>query len=214
MADEPATAAPVIRSPFGPICLWLLIQMTALAISTTRVPFYAAKSFPEPAEILAAGVMLTFQIGAAAMLFPYLLRDWRATGLVVIASWPFMILAQILTSEPGFRTYLTAAPFVAVWLVGLALWRSILRSPRWLAAAATVATLITFGGPLLYYFRSEYRTGMTTYLPGSWGPLCGALTVSARDPVHRGAWFFAALHLAVAVMAYGIAKLVAWRAAR
>ena len=118
------------RSPLLPVGLWLLIQLSTLGVSAARIPFYAVKRFPQPAELIALPLMLVMQIGMSALLFPYLLRDARAAGLVIVSSWPFTILAALLTGLPNKRMMLELLAFNTIWLLGLTLWRGALRSTR------------------------------------------------------------------------------------
>ena len=101
---ESPSPRPTARSPFAPVFLWLVIQLIALAIPIARVPFFATKHFPHTPETLASGVMLVFQIGSSALLFPFLLRDAKTATMAVAASWPFTVLAGFLTAQPDQRT--------------------------------------------------------------------------------------------------------------
>jgi hypothetical protein len=203
------------RSPLGPLGLWLLLQLLALGVSAARIPFFA-KSFPQPAELLATGVMLVVQIGAAALLFPYLLRDFRAAVMVVAASWPFIILAGFLTGQAERRILWGTVAYVTAWLLGLAVWRSALRSARAQAAGVAVATLVSIGGPLLWYLRAEYgvqSSAVDWTQASNWGPIMGALSIAATDHLVRDPWFFAGGHLLAAFLAMGISRMIGRTAA-
>ena len=63
------------RSPLGPLCLWSVIQIAVLCLSAGQVPLAPTKGFPDPPELFATPFMIGVQIGIAALLFPYLMRE-------------------------------------------------------------------------------------------------------------------------------------------
>src|SRR5205823_3369437 len=131
------------------------------------------------------GVMLVVQVVSAAMLFPFLLRDLRAAAMVVAASWPFTVIAGILTGFSEPRVLGAAGLAVTAWLVGLALWRPALRTARAEAVGVTVAVLMALGVPLLWYLRAEYELQSDAVRwsgISGWGPTFGALAVALRNP--------------------------------
>ena len=207
--SQTAPAAP-LRSPFGPLGLWLMVQLLALGVSAAHIPFFA-KSFPQPAELLASGVMLVIQIGAAALLFPYLLRDRRAAAMVVAASWPFTVLAAFLTGQAEHRILWGMTAYVTSWLVALAIWRSALRSGRAQSVGVAIATLVAFGGPLLWYLRAEYGVQPSAFNwmeLSNWGPIMGALSIARTDHLVRDPWIFAGGNLVAALVALGISWMI------
>ena len=197
------SARPRAKSPVAPLFVWLLLQFLALGLSAGRIPFYAIKSFPQPAELLAMPLMLGVQIGASAILFPFLLRDARAVGLVIAASWPFTVLAGILTGLPLTWPALASLIFITIWLAGLALWSKPLRSPRAQAVGTSVATLFAFGGPVITYLGLEYGASSTA---GIDGPISAAITISTHDPFSRPIWIYAGAYLSLACIAYGFSR--------
>jgi hypothetical protein len=151
--------------------------------------------------------MLVVQIGAAALLFPYLLRDCRAAAMVIAASWVFSILAAFLTGQAEHRILWATAAYVTAWLVGLAIWRSALRSARAQAAGVAIATLLAFGGPLLWYLRAEYgvqSSAMNWTQVSNWGPIMGALSIARTGHLVRDPWILAAGNVVAALVALGI----------
>jgi len=192
------------QSPFIPVAVWLLLQLLALGISAGRIPFYAIKSFPQPAELLAMPLMRMVQIGGSAMLFPFLLRDARTAGMVIAASWPFALLAGILTGFPQSWEKLASVLFITVWLSGLALWRTLLRSPRSQAIGVSVATLLVFGGPLINYLGLEYGGSAFNSSFGIDGPVSAAIIIDGRNPLSRPIWIYAGSYLILACIAFGI----------
>jgi hypothetical protein len=192
------------------VLVWLLVQGAALGVSAARVPFFAIKSFPDPGERLALGVMLVAQIAGAAMLFPYLMRDARAAAMVIASSWPFTILAAFLTGRTDSRPIAAAVVFVTAWLLGLALWRGVLRSDRATAVGVCVAMLLALGAPLLWYLRAEFVLQSDAINWGTaawWGPTFGALAVSQHDYLLRPAWIFAGGHVALGIVALMVGRI-------
>ncbi len=215
-ADSSQPAPPLLpirKSPVSPLLIWLVLQLIALAIPIFRIPFFATKSFPSTPESLALGGMLVVQIGSAALLFPFLTRDARATAMVIAASWPFTVLAGFLASHADQRKIPAAAIYASAWLIGLALWNRALRSPRVKAAAVAVAALLAFGGPVLWYLHREYGfpAGAASDFEGTWGPILGAIAVAERDPLELWPWLFMGLHVVLAALACAI---LAWKRRR
>ena len=140
--------------PFtGPVLLWLLVQLAALSVAALRFPL--AAKYPQPAELLATHVMLATQVAAGALLFPYILGDWRTAAGVITAAWPFAATASVLSAIP-LHTTAAAEAYVSIWLFGLALWCSALRGPRLQSYGVAVAAALTVGGALLWYLAREF----------------------------------------------------------
>src|SRR5437764_11820861 len=153
-AKPPKRAA---RSPFPPLLAWVAVQAGALALSAMRIPYFASSAtFPRPAETLGLGLMVIVQLAASAMLFPFLLRDARVAGLVIAASWPFTFISGFLAGQLDPYVLSPVAAFVTAWLIGLALWSNILRSPRAQATGVCAALVFAVGTLLLWYLRAEY----------------------------------------------------------
>ena len=143
MPDAPVT---------GPLLLWLLVQLSALLVACLRLPL--AAKYPQPAEMLAAQLVVVAQVVAASLLFPYLLRDRRAALAVVASAWPFIALGGVLSALPAGRV-VAAGAYVTLWLTALAAMRHTLPD-RYQPAGVTSASLITVGTPLLFYLRVEF----------------------------------------------------------
>jgi len=133
--------------------LWLVAQLAALCLAVFRVPL--AAKYPEPAESLATHVLLAVQIAASAMLFPYLLPNWRTTAGVIATAWPFAAIASTLSALPPARTAMAEA-YVVIWLLTLALWRPVLREHRLSLYGVALATTFSIGGAALWYVRLEF----------------------------------------------------------
>jgi hypothetical protein len=174
-----------------------------MSISAARIPFFATKSFPVPADRLALAVMLVTQVSASALSFPFLLRDARAAAMVIAASWPFTILAAFLTGNVELRPLAGAIIYISAWLTGLALWRVALRTDRARAVGVCIATLLTLGIPLLWYLGAEFivqSDAVKWASAAGWGPTFGVLAVSLHDPLIVRAWIFAGAHVAVGAL--------------
>ena len=206
MPTETARDAPAMRSPFWPAFMWALIQGGALALVAARVPFFAIKSFPQPAEVLGLHVMLVAQIVGSALLFPFLLRDARSGTMVVAMTPPFTVLGTFLTGLIDWRQQTAVASFVGVWLLGLALWRAALPSARAKAVGVAVATLVALAGPIAWYLRAEYAPPALGTPQGPrlalWGPIFAAFELALRDPMLRHAWYLCGAHLGLAAVAW------------
>ena len=144
-AQSPASQ----KSLTPPLLVWLLIQLATLVLGASQVALSAASEQPSPLH-----EMLLAQIVAAGMLFPFLLRDWRATVAMIATAAPFTLLAAILSAAPHSRALL-AWSYVSLWLVAVSLWRSAL-PPHLHLTAIAVSNLLTLGLPLLAYLRAEF----------------------------------------------------------
>jgi hypothetical protein len=199
-AKPPKRAA---RSPFPPLLTWVAVLAAALALSATRVPYFASSAtFPRPAETLGLGLMLIVQIAASAMLFPFLLRDARVAGLVIAASWPFTFISGFLAGQLDPYVLTPIAAFITAWLIGLTLWSNMLRSPRAQATGVCAALFVAVGTLLLWYLRAEYVPQGPATGAAAWSPFFSALALAQHAPQLRPASIFAAAHLSVAMLAW------------
>ena len=147
----PPTAPPASTiqplSITAPLLLWLLLQLSALALAAARVPL--AARWPEPAEDIALHFMVAVQLTTSAMLFPWLLRDrWCVLAHILVAG-PMLQLASLLSSA-ATSPFLSAWACVAAWLSMLALWQWIM-PPRSLLRFVAGLNLLVLGGALLIY---------------------------------------------------------------
>jgi hypothetical protein len=150
VADTDSPAGPAT----GPVLLWLLIQLAALSLATLRIPL--AAKYPQPGELLATHVMLAAQVAASALVFPYLMRDWRTAAAVIAAAWPFAASASVLSALPPGAAALGEL-YVTLWLVALALWSAVLRGPRSRAYGVAIAAALSIGGAALWYLSLEFN---------------------------------------------------------
>ena len=152
-ANGPVPAPTTDAPPFtAPLLLWLSLQLLALLTALLRVPL--AAQYPQPAELLAAQVMVVVQVTAVALLFPYLLRDVRSVAAVVAATLPFLVLSGAVSGIPAGRLVL-AGIYVVSWIVALAAW-NVRASTSGRSAGVAAATLLTLGTLVAFYLRLEY----------------------------------------------------------
>ena len=179
----------------GPLLLWLLVQFMALLAAVLRVPL--AAHYPQPAELLAAHVVVVVQVTAAALLFPSLLRDRYAAVAVVATAVPFQVLAAVLSAVPAARGA-AAGTYAIAWIVALWGWNAA-GSGRGRAASATTgvgaaaAALLTAGTLAAFYLRLEFAAdapGDPHDLAAKWAavsPPLAALHLLADAPAARDA---------------------------
>jgi hypothetical protein len=162
------------------LILWMAIQLLTLALAAGQVPLSAR--FPEPADRQATAEMLVAQIATASLIFPLLLGDFRSWILTLAGGLPMLTLAWLLGQEP-VPNAVSAASYVAVWLLTLTLWRLILTDDLSQPLAVAITTLWTLGGPVLLYLRAEFAGPAGATAPSNsllWsaagGPIVAALT--------------------------------------
>jgi len=199
--------------PTGPLFVWLLVQIGALALAAGRVPL--AARYPSTGERYALYLLLGAQVGFAALLFSWLLRDLYAAVLAIASCWPALALAVMLSAlKPG--ALLIAGGFVTLWLAVLTAWRFALRSERWQLIATAVASTWAIGGPVVWYMRAEFNSPMqTSPNPGPFfGPLTGALAQIDGTGGRAGDWVILAGLLALGVTVNWIVNILRKRRAR
>jgi hypothetical protein len=154
--------------------------------------------------------MIAVQIGIAALLFPYLMRDLLTSILVIAASWPFTAMAQSLAGQTSRQHAAFTVAYVSGFLICLALWRIALRSFRAKAIAIAVASLLIFGGTFLAYLRCEYTLGTSANLLdfGHYSPILGALVVSNHDFQIHAPWILLGVNLILALIAATISHFI------
>ncbi len=172
----PAASRPLRH--FLPVTVWLCIQLLALTAGATQIQL--SDQFPRPAEQLALDVMLAVQLGTSAMLFPLLLRNLTSTLLVIASTWPFIQIAGILAAVPS-PSILLAGCYVSVWLVFLALARSLPRSEKSMMFVVMVMTAVSIGGALMWYLKAEFSPD-ASQVPSSssrfMGPIVDAIGIA------------------------------------
>ncbi|MGD0463584.1 MAG: hypothetical protein ABSB74_13950 [Tepidisphaeraceae bacterium] len=172
------------------LAMWLGVQVGALGLCAMRVMFWARS--PRAGEQLGLIVMLATQIAAASLLFPLLLQNRRSTVIAVVTGWPFAELAAFL-ADAQRRQWMASEVYVSVWLVTLHLWAGFVRHSWARLFAMAVAAMLSLGGPLLWYLRSEFGESVATGGLAIFGPITGALSLVVPDSSIRGAWAMLAL---------------------
>jgi hypothetical protein len=135
-----------------PLFLWLLIQLFALMLAAARVPLTAGLG-PTPEE-LSLRELLAIDLISAGMLFPFLLRTWSATLVLVASCAPFMCAAGLFSGS-STGALLAGWSYLALWLVALRVWYVALPSRAHLCAVA-VLNVFTVGLPILDYLHREF----------------------------------------------------------
>ena len=193
----------------APLALWLVLQLGVFALVVCQIPL--AAQYAEPAETLAAHLLLGAQVVAAALLFPFLLRDARTAVQIIAAAWPFQLAAGYLAGM-SLGAIVWPAVLVTAWLATLALSAPLLRSPRGAAAGTTLAVVLTVGLAALRYLRVEFGGGGA-------GPLAALEDVSPLLSTFqalegfspRRAWIPLALLLGLSIAAVSSRSLVGRR---
>ena len=168
-----------------------------------QIPWLPAKSMPRPAEVAALRVMLVVQFTSAALLLPLIFRDLTTTILVLLLAGPMTLLSSFLAGEAAKWKMVYAVGCVEVWLIGLACWTTVLRSPRALAIGSVIALALLFAGPLAGFIHTEYGAGGGAIQVIS--PLLDAMRASQDGTLTNGEILrfggFAALSIVVAIIA-------------
>jgi hypothetical protein len=169
----------------GPLLLWLAVQLFALGLSAFRVPL--AAKWPRPQELLATHVLLAAQVSAAALLFPWLMRSWRAAIVVAASAWTFLLIAAVLSATPLDRVAI-AGLYVTTWLVTLAVWREALPRTRSQLFGVAVAAFVAIGSALVCYLRLEYTTTADADTPAAFGPITAAIASLRQESPQGSLW--------------------------
>jgi hypothetical protein len=140
----------------APVLFWSAMQIFALLISINQIQLWAR--MPHPTENYAMQIMLAMQIGFAAMLFPWLMRNGRSTAFIFLTSALFVQLAGMLGNETGGAIGWSIAQ-LWMWLIALATWRVMLVTSRMQMLGVAVATSLAIGGACVDYLQMEFTTG-------------------------------------------------------
>ena len=120
----------------APLLLWMFLQLLALI-----------------AGRLSVHVMLAMQFVAAGMLFGYLLRNLRFTGVMILSAGAMLAVAANRAGVP-IRNCFVPWICVAIWLTVLTL---AARAPaRFHSTISACASLLTAGGMVLCYLAMEF----------------------------------------------------------
>jgi hypothetical protein len=192
------TENPTPPGIFWPTFAWLAILMAALALSAFRIPLSAR--FPSPEERLAPHVMIVAQTIASALLFPLLFQSLASAALVVGAGGIFLQIASILSG----RTDPWLVAYGVMWLMGVALWSQVVRTPKARMYAVAALSLLSLGGATVAYLSREFGapTSEFNWTSCGWlGPTVGGLAILEVGPSGQ-TWAF--------LGGFWIAGLMAW----
>lgn len=199
-------ATPDDRSPFWPLLVWLLPQLAVLMLMAGQVPIVAPKAMPRPAELWAARMMITVQVVSAALLFPFLVRDLRATILIGAVAIPMGLLANFLAGTAPRRQIVAPIAYLEIWLATLFLWRVALRSRRSQGIGVAAAMLVALGAVVYYYVRLEYGPSPEPLLlkgVEGWSPVFGAVAAGEYLSLTLSGWLLVVACLGSGLIAAG-----------
>lgn len=172
---------PDSRGAFGPLLVWLAVQMAAMALAAWRVPLWA--KHPPTSDPLAVHVLLSVQIIASALLFPLLLRGFGRALAAIAVTWPMLLGAGAIAAvEPS--GLLRAAAFLTVWMAVLAEWARVLTDRRHRLIGVALAGGLTVGEVVLRYLQAEF--GSTDELAMAGTPIWTGFLGAAMTPVSGG----------------------------
>jgi hypothetical protein len=176
MAQLPQKNTSMSGAVGAALAAWLGVQVLALGLGAGRAMLWARS--PGAGEQLSLFIMLAVQIGAAALLFPLLLANWRVALIALVTAWPFAELARFL-ADASRDQWMMGELYVSVWLVSLYLWAKALRNSWGSMLGAAVTGMLSLGGPVLWYLRSEFGNGGRVDFEGlaMFGPVMGAFSL-------------------------------------
>ena len=170
---------------------WLVAQLAAIGIAALRVPLAAA--YPQPAEFQSIRVLLAVQIVGSAALLPILCQSWQTALAAATSGWVMLVLATALAAGP-LSHILPPGAYLTLWLAALLAWSLTVRFPTGQLTLSAIATCLSLGGVLLWYFRLDFA-GTDASSPVAFGPLTAAML--------GGGWYFL-----LATLVSGVAALV------
>lgn len=192
MSKPPSLPADAARNPRDPdskstinvsvIAIWLGIQIFCAGIWLFDIPLATgASGYPRPSTRLAIPIQFSALIIGSALLFPGLVRTWRAAGAAIAASLPFLASASYFAGLTA-KEALPISTYWAFWLLGLHLIATGRNTAvaRWVAPA--LVTLVLGGGLLKYWNVDAFPPPSPTTV-AAFGPLVEGISHSA-DNVH------------------------------
>lgn len=169
------------------LLVWLLLQLLTILIPITQLPL--SDKFPSPAERLAIDEMVIVQISLSALLFPMLVTSLSASLIIIASSWPFVLLAGVLSATPQVRT-LAAGVYLTIWLLALACWSFVLTNRRARLIGSAAAGAISIGLAFLWYLQVEFST-QPNFVPARFsigGPIKEVLGLLHGEEVASNSW--------------------------
>jgi len=187
LSTTPATATLLAK----PLLLWLTVQLIALAIGAVGFPLSARK--PVPPETLSIQIMLVTQIAAAALLWPLLFLERRASLAVIATAIPFAQAAAFLSVTPRGDAY-AAVGLVLVWLIALGVLPA--RRPGLTMILRAAVILWSIGGAIVTYLQADFSLDAIKPV----GPIVYVLA-ALDGKSSSGAWVIAGFSVLVALAA-------------
>jgi hypothetical protein len=126
-----------------------------------------------PSEQIAFHVMVITQFAASSLLFPWLMRDARISGLAIFTSVPLIQLAGWLSQTSG-PAIVYAVIGIVIWLTALALASRLLTVIHTQLIAVCVMSTAAIGGMILLYLRMEFAGFELSGIRGVWWCIPGA----------------------------------------
>jgi hypothetical protein len=192
--------------------IWLGAQLAALGICAGRAMLWARA--PQAGEQLALFVMLAMQIAMSALLFPHLLGSVRSTIPAIVTAWPMAQLAAYLSDAPA--THLVFGElYVCTWMIALHLWAGILPNPWSKLLGIGIASMLSLGGPVLWYLRADFSrddSQLPLWSMSMFGPICGAISQVVPGGSNLG-WTIPASVFAAGLLGYFL-KRTRWEFSR
>lgn len=136
-----------------PLALWLGLQLLVLLPPALQIPL--ADVYPRPVERLALRHVAVGQIILAGLLFPLILRSLNASVAAIGATWPFLMLAGILSSAQ-MPQVTACAGYVSAWMTLLALCNCIARQVQSRMRLVAISAMCTIGAAGLMYLCDEF----------------------------------------------------------
>ena len=191
-----------IRRPTAiAILIWLFIQLFALGICAARAPLWAGA--PKATEHSALVLMLAVQIGISALIFPHLLGTTGAAILAIASGWPMAQLSAQM-ADASFGALMRGEFYVSVWLISLHFWTRALRSQNSKLLGSALAAMISFGGPVLWYLRTEFSDDFIQRDSDSFpafGPMSGAIFQTFAR-FNSASWILLGIMTCIGAMAF------------
>jgi len=183
------------------LVIWLATQLVALGLCACRTMLWARA--PRAGEQLALFVMLAMQIAMSALLFPHLLGNLRSTIPALATALPMAQLAAYLSDAPATHLALGEL-YVWTWMMGLHLCSRLLPNPWSKLLGIGIASMLTLGGPVLWYLRADFGrddSQLPHWSMSMFGPICGAISQIVPEGSDLG-WTIPATVFAAGLLGY------------
>ena len=145
----------------GPLFVWLVIQLLAIAVGAGHVKLWARFTVDQS---LALDELLAVQFIASSLLFPFLCRNLRSTAAIICGSVPMCALVGIVSFN-SITSCGVSALNLSMWLAGLGVWGKVAKGrlpkndPPLRPTGPLVSVAIVGGlnlcGVVLFYLTAE-----------------------------------------------------------